>query len=384
MGCLKIPRRVQFTPAFTSHEKQELRNKHWKYKNSTRDIDIVDFKIDGLENNLPMTSLGLSVLLWKYILQYAKNDRSTYEKPKFYEGIYKWFYYEENKQTFESSFLKLLKSTKWLFDKNNCLVDTKDITIEELNTAYTLDDEKVELLEKLFEFKLDDIKKFEENHPDKKIVDKNEYEDFKKFKKQLNPTSDTSQDNDWEEKTNPNDINIDEVQVDDEELFISTEDLSHQPNNEKPEEGNNGEESGIPSIKKPKVSKKTKDAIGLWGETFVNKYLLDKYSNDHIVKWLNKNGNLGKGYDFVILKDNEEILYIEVKSKVEEKPDLIEITGTQWEWARKLYEHKQGDKYQIYVVSNVNTEQPKLKIIKNPIKQWKNGKLKAHPVNFEL
>ena len=338
-------------------------------------------------SNIYNISLEKSILLWKYLLEFAHQDSNNYWQPKFYEGKYEYFYRSTQSKKITAQFMKLLKSTKWLYDKNNCLVDAKDITIEELDNAYKTDDEKIELLEKLFEFKLDDIKKFEENHPDKAIVDKNEYEELKKFKEQQNQKNDDIQDtdNDWEIKVNPNDVNINKIQIEDEDMILETEDLAYQSqtNIEQIEDTKRWQESPIQK-EKPKISKKTKDAIGNWGETFVNKYLSEEYSDGYIVKWLNQNGNLGKGYDFVILKDNDEILYIEVKSKVDENPELIEITGTQWEWARKLYDQNQGEKYQIYVVSNVNTASPKLRKITNPIKQWKDGKLKANPVNFEL
>jgi hypothetical protein len=61
--------------------------------------------------------------------------------------------------------------------------------------------------------------------------------------------------------------------------------------------------------------------------------------------WLNENGDAGKGYDFLIVSDGREIEYIEVKSKIDSDPQLFEITGTQWEFARKLYNENEGDKY---------------------------------------
>lgn len=68
----------------------------------------------------------------------------------------------------------------------------------------------------------------------------------------------------------------------------------------------------------------------------------------------------------------------------QDTPQLFEITGTQWEFARKLYNENEGDKYKIYVVSNAGNENAKIKSIKNPTKLWKEGKLYAHPVHFKL
>lgn len=90
------------------------------------------------------------------------------------------------------------------------------------------------------------------------------------------------------------------------------------------------------------------------------------------------------GYDFVIKKNASEIEYVEVKTKTEEKPELIEVTGTQWEFARKLFEQNEGEKYSFFVVSNAGKENVKIHKLKNPIELWKEGKLYAHPVNFKL
>lgn len=392
LGCLKIPKRIKFKPNFSYSEKQELRKirRYHRGNGCSTERELSDYMIEGLNINIQNINIQNSVLLWSYLLDYDK-IYSTWQQ-KFYEGIYKWMYYDPVAQVFEASFIKLLKSTKWLYDKENNLVDTTDITIDELNDLYKKDDEKIEVLERLFEFKLDKIKELEEKTGGKFRTAKEEKELEEKLKKlneyEKNDNENLELNNDeWEEKINPKDINIDDIEILTNDTTIETNDLSNQLKDDNPtEETNTKEDDFDKNPKQPKVSKKTKDAIGNWGEKFAYKILQNKYSKDNgfIVKWGNQNNNISKGYDFVILKNNEEVLYIEVKSKVDEKPQLISITGTQWEWARKLYNQKQGEKYQIYVVSNVNTENPKLRIITNPTKEWKDGKLKAHPVNFEL
>ena len=133
------------------------------------------------------------------------------------------------------------------------------------------------------------------------------------------------------------------------------------------------------------MKKQLKD-VGNWGERFVYNHFKKQFKNEsHIeIIWLNENSDAGKGYDFSILSDGKEIEYIEVKSKIDSDPHLFEITGTQWEFARKLFNENEGDKYTIYVVSNAGTEDAKIKIIKNPTKLWKEGKLYAHPIHFKL
>jgi len=146
-----------------------------------------------------------------------------------------------------------------------------------------------------------------------------------------------------------------------------------------------------------------KKAIGKWGEKCVYHALKKEYlkigsitetdSGFIVVKnsfekyeivWLNKYNDRGIGYDFVIKKNASEIEYIEVKTKTEEKPEFIEVTGTQWEFARKLFEQNEGEKYSFLVVLDTREENIKSYKYKNPIKLWKEGKLYAHPVNFKL
>jgi len=390
-GCLKIPKRIKFKPNFSSAKRQELRNKRSYHRGNgySNEIEITDYKIDGLTINIQIINIDNSVLLWNYLLEYH-NIYSIWNQ-NFYDGIYKWTYYDNIEQGFESKFLKLLKSTKWLSNKENNLVDTNDITIDELNDLYKKNDENIQILEKIFNFKLDDIKNIEEKYRGK-FYTKDEEKELQDKLKRLEELENKNEElaiekNKWEEKINPNDINIHDIEILENNITIQTDDLSGQQINTNPDTEHDGNPTDFdPRNNQPKVSKKTKDAIGNWGEKLTYKILENKYleENGFIVKWGNQNNNISKGYDFVILKDNKEVLYIEVKSKVDEKPELISITGTQWEWARKLYDQNQGEKYQIYVVSNVNTENPKLRIITNPIREWKDGKLKAHPVNFEL
>lgn len=210
------------------------------------------------------------------------------------------------------------------------------------------------------------------------------YEEFLKLQEQKD-------NDDWKPEIDPDEINLEDPEeiIDESDDIIETPDLSDQPEaDETPQESPN-ENPDTPDTgggKPAGGSQKTRDAIGRWGEKFVNNILKKNYptNSGYTLKWLNRDGNVGKGYDFAILKNNEEILYIEVKSKKDENPKLISITGTQWEWARKLYDQNDGDKYKIYVVTNAGTENAKYRIITNPIKKWKDGKLKAHPVNFEL
>ena len=164
------------------------------------------------------------------------------------------------------------------------------------------------------------------------------------------------------------------------------------------DENSNGDEDGDDNDGIPK------NQIGDWGEKFVFRYFLEnKYSdltdfedtelgftgidnskNTIEVKWLNRNKGVGKGYDFVIIENDEEIEYIEVKTTIKSERTFHKITGTQWEFARRLLNEGNGGKYKIYAVKNANSHDAKIKEISNPIKLWKEGNLYAHPIQFRV
>ncbi len=67
--------------------------------------------------------------------------------------------------------------------------------------------------------------------------------------------------------------------------------------------------------------------------------------------------------------------------------DLFPVSGFQWSLAYNVFNQGEGNKYFFYVVKNVLSKKkgkPTVTEIKNPIKKWREGKLRAHPVNLEL
>ena len=50
------------------------------------------------------------------------------------------------------------------------------------------------------------------------------------------------------------------------------------------------------------------------------------------------------------IKDNGDIVDINIQEvkKTQEYPELIETQGTQWEFARKLFDQNEGEKYSFF------------------------------------
>jgi len=94
--------------------------------------------------------------------------------------------------------------------------------------------------------------------------------------------------------------------------------------------------------------------------------------------WLNKNGESGEHYDIKVIENKEEI-FIEVKSTKEYGKAWFKMSKNQW----KLMKEK-GDKFYIYRVYGVGTEEVKLEKIPNPAKLWKEGHIDAYPIGIEI
>jgi hypothetical protein len=211
------------------------------------------------------------------------------------------------------------------------------------------------------------------------------------------PTEDT--DNlDWNPEVNPQEADISK------RPFVPSNQRHPIPNAPSGVDGKGASETEKTPDHKPDSEKKipTKK-IGRWGEEYALRVIADGYKSDGILQdtdtgkkitthdnsvidiiWLNIKEEHGIGCDFIIKQNGAEIAYVEVKSTSENERLLFQITGTQWEFARKLFDENQGDKYWIYGVFNAGKKNCRVEMIKNPIKLWKEGKLYAHPINFEF
>lgn len=380
IGCEDKPRRIQIEPSLSYEDKRKLRDNGW----ATREIHTIDYNYEGLDNLFAELSKERSNCLWRCLLKSLEScDR--WGKSDFFKGEYSWFYYSQHYKKFQSKFLTTLKTTTWLVDSNDNFILPCQISLSEISDSYNKDDENVEVLMNALGFQIDEIKQIEEKTGGK-FIPKDEYEEYLNWKKEQSEkeTKEETEDDSWTSEVEPESVEptVEEIEPE----TIVTPDLRGQRPFEKDDDENYDEpEADDQDQSKDRKSKKQLKDIGKWGERFVYNHLQKQFNQDNTeIIWLNENGDAGKGYDFSIASDGKEIEYIEVKSKTDSDPQLFEITGTQWEFARKLYNENEGDKYKIYVVSNAGTENAKIGIIKNPTKLWKDGKLYAHPVHFKL
>ncbi|MDD5638243.1 MAG: DUF3883 domain-containing protein, partial [Atribacterota bacterium] len=409
LGVEDKPRRIEIKANLSDEKKRELRSRRYggRYVGWTRDISEKDYKYEGLENCFEQFSFEKSMLLWTFLLKNIESLES-YEAKRFFEGEYRWKYRYDYTEIFDAKFLKLLQQKKWLIDKNDICRKPSDITVLELPEEYIKKSTNIDLLKEKLGFKPDIYDQLPEEWKNKlEIIKEISAEDLKmlivKQKKKDLPKAEGESTN-WNPEYKPGEIDVPIKEFKPDRIITPDRggqsymlEINTSGGLKGTEETNNVKD--IPEVINHDDVKK----IGEYGEEIVYHALLSEYKEKGTVAetgfgfkvvnkineeleifWLNKLSNIGKGYDFVTKKNRKEIEYIEVKTKIHEDNELIQVTGPQWEFARKLYERREGEKYFIYLVTNAGKSNVSIKKIRNPIKLWKEGRLYAHPINLSL
>lgn len=340
------------------------------------------FDIDGLSFAINNISFEKSVFLWSILLKHTNRLKGYIEIKR-----NKKHSYEKESEEKTSRAINTLNNKSWLYDKNKQLIERpiELITLDELNDEYLKEDNNIEKLVKILGFKPDEIKQLEEKTGQKVILasqeEFNEWQLFKESKK-LNKEKNDSK---WIPETHPDDVIITVNTVEFKKSI--QEDLSGQQTKESIEDCNlNDIFAEKTESHRNSTTVSNSKAIGDCGELIAKKYLEKKHpESENKIVWLNKNGCIGIGYDFVI-KDNEDndIFYYEVKSKTDELLKVFQISGTQWSWAKKLHQDKKGDMYIILLVSNVGKKETTIMEIINPIARFDANELDIDSVNIQL
>lgn len=112
LGISRKPRFRRMQVDLSWEERSRLRGN----QGHTRDIETIDYDIDGLNSFLsrvPQDSQQLirhSLIIWGFLLEHLKGS-SDYQ---FYEGQYEWFYYQERTAYFTATWKKRLRGCPWI------------------------------------------------------------------------------------------------------------------------------------------------------------------------------------------------------------------------------------------------------------------------------
>ena len=343
-----------------------------------------DFSWEGLEHLLSTPiDKELSLIIWNFLITYLQ------EKRNILRGYYRWQGPANNhEKEFDSKIGVLLKQTAWLYDHNGDAYKPTELKPNDLMEEYEYDSLSVDVKESLalLSFKTDAIEELEKQGY--KILSPDEAEAFEAFQKVKQQAIEEDEPILW----NPASPNIGTwVSEADPDMKAQIETPEFKP--KKPRDLRNQipqsffEEEEEEEHYRPFVPKAIRKSIGEWSERYVYRYLQDfceeNKDKGYHVSWMNEEKNVGWGYDFVLMKGEKEVRYIEVKGRASNTSE-IEISKTQWEFAKFLFDKGEGDKYSIFIVQNAGKSYAKLIPINNPVKMWLDGKLSILGIQLSL
>ncbi len=328
------------------------------------------FNIHELNFILENITIERSKLLWKILLKNYNKLSGCLEKTTNLNRSYE----KEKQQKSKAGKLLLAPNCYWLYNKDSKLVEKplSDILLNNLHDDYDKNHNNIDKLIKALGLKLDKVKAFEEETGLYAIT-----KEKKLYYEQLEEKERIKQSNQkkWWAESEINDV---KVNVDNNPINPRTnEDLSYTnqvtSNNTQIQYNKNKNDDSLNKYNSTDLIN-----IGMWGEEYARKHLLEKHKNEEVI-WCNENSKNNKGYDFVVRENGEDLFYYEVKSKTDENPYTFYISNSQWEWAKI-----QKNKYIILLVSNTGKKNPKIKEYINPVKLWHEGKIYASPVGIKL
>lgn len=398
-------------------QKEKIRINHCNDSRITtwRGEKIEDSKFEGLEDIVLIENLSKedSLVIWNILLTFINSDD---DKTSLFRAKYSWTYGSYYTAKFRNSILKTLQETNWLFTNNDDIPKKpSEILLDNLDSEYQKKSEdSIYLIENL-KFQTEAEQVLLGQLPEERKELFNQFEAAQKLcnEKGIDIMAalalimqEANREAEKLELDNAPDIGDMETEEDD---FVPFDDSNVEgkevDNNSSGESDNNSQEpSKTKTSSGNQQSQQMKNEIGERGELLVFKHLKKVWSkkatflsdtdsvlefedsNNQIIKikLLNSENKKGIGCDIIITKDEEEIEFIEVKSTKMVDKDLFPVNGYQWSLAYKKFKAGQGNKYSFYIVKNVLSEKAPITIIKNPIKKWKDGELRAHPVNLEL
>ena len=149
LGVEDKPRFKKIMGSLTWQEKSNLRGIWEKQYGDTPDSAPTDYLLDGLDDflsRLPKREEQFeqhSLILWNFLLSHLK-ENSHYE---FYQGKYRWFYYQKRSATFDARWVKQLRSYRWLPKKSDDLPHLpNELCTDDLPDSFDRDRWLVDLL----------------------------------------------------------------------------------------------------------------------------------------------------------------------------------------------------------------------------------------------
>jgi hypothetical protein len=356
-------------PHIDSAHKERLR-----HTPSIADRGGDDFSWEGLEHLLSTPiDKEFSLIIWNFLITYLE------EKRNILRGYYRWQSPANNhEKEFDSKICVLLKQTAWLYDHNGDAYKPTELKPDALMEEYGYDSLGVDIKESLalLSFKTDAIEELEKQGY--KIITPDEAEEFEAFQKVKQQAIEEDEPILWNPASPSIRTWVSEADPDMKTQIEQPEFKPKKPRDLRNQTPQSFFEEEMEEQYRPFVLKAIRKHIGEWSERYAYRYLQDYCEENkdkgYHVRWMNEEKNVGWGYDFVLMKGEKELRYIEVKGRASNTSE-IEISKTQWEFAKFLFDKGEGDKYSIFIVQNAGKSYAKLIPINNPLKMWLDGNL---------
>jgi hypothetical protein len=276
----------------------------------------------------------------------------------------------------DTKFIRLLKDTRWLFNKFGQRLKPADITLSELDEAYDSSDSLIDALD----FKADEIRNFELEHGGKFLTNdelQKLREEMDELKREVERLRDQYE-SDVEDETE-NDL-PDLENVDSKELLAAETPFddnipeNHQTDDYPDFGGGNGGTVTLTGTVPTKRQKK----IGVRGEEFVMKLLLETHKGDNqiTIDNLNESDKLGVGCDIIVRRNGVAEILIEVKTTEGGYENKFKISEKQWLSALKSHLNKGEPEYHIYCVYYAGGINLQHIVIKDPVDWMMKKKLR--------
>jgi hypothetical protein len=362
-----------------------------------------DCEIDGLETALNNITVDKANIIWNILKNHYKKIHGTVEKSTHRE------YLGSTKEKKYSKMGALLHDSEWLPDNNLVFHKPSDITLASLPNEFDKKSLEARVVAKELEFKTDAEQELLEELPEERraLIEgiKNAPEEtIRKIMEMLKTQPKTESEIeagstvttvDWSPECKPEEANV----------SLETYDGSLVQGRAPPSrEGIENDQHGGPNSgeREPQetLSQEAKIAIGRWGEEFVLKNLEEKFGAKYpsgqkghtekgfdiklggkaivVADWLNKYGEK-EGVSDIIVTENGNPEYVEVKSTKTDRKEWFDLSRKQWEFA-----NEKGNNYHIYRVYNAGKKDARLCDIPNPTKLWLDGKITAYPVRIQI
>ena len=362
-----------------------------------------DFYIHGIEYSLEHISLERSKIIWKILLKNYKHFRGEILTSKRQNMSY------PTTQPMCSRTGEILKEHDWLYNRENKLIPRKTLekySFEHLHPSYekgedvsrdklvkslgmlsetlTLEEHNEKISEEKIKRKNAEKRAEEEGKradKERKRADEAEKKLCQQKNRQPFSSSQSGQRKYWSNERQDAETPWEPKREADGSSEISD---AKRPDSTTytPSQKSSTKDTEEQGNSKPKA---TPQEVGKWGEEEVFLKFKEKYpAGENEMEWMNENGESFQPYDIHIKRNGTPDIYVEVKTTTSASPYLFEITGEQWNHARKCQAGEISGEYQICAVFKAGTDESSISVLENPVEEFKADKLDARPLGLKI